>query len=189
VTMRDAGERTKEARAANLALCSVIGERLAIVPSPLTVEVIESRVAASGARLVVIDYLQLLKSPERTADRVQELDWIIGRIREMAIARECAVVCISSMARAAGVASRAGQIAKGSGEIDYAVELLYLGEREERDGDPVIAEDGTVGVVWHCKAARNLEQRHLSLRFDRELQTYVAAGFPEFAGFPVEPVR
>lgn len=189
VTMREAGERTKDSRAAAVALCSAIGERFSVVEPPLTMDAIEGRVAATGARIVVIDYLQLMRGPDLGVDRVQELDHLIGRIREMAIARECAVIVISSMARSASTASRAGQIAKGSGEIDYAVELLYLGEREERDGEPVIAEDGTVGVTWHCKAARNLEHRNLVLRLDGAMQTYTAAGFDDFAGFPLEPAK
>jgi hypothetical protein len=187
VTMNDAGRRTPSARAANVALCNVIGDRLAIVPAPLTVDAIEARVVATGARLVVVDYLQLIRSPDKTTDRVQELDAIIGRLRDLAINRECAVVVISSMAKAAGTSSRIGQFGKGSGEIDYAVELLYVGQADERDGRPEVASDGSVGVVWHCKKARNLEQRDLQLRFDGATQTYSPAGFDEFSSFAPRP--
>lgn len=183
VTMHDAGRRTKAARAANLALCNVIGERLGVVQPPLTVEAIEARVAATGARLVVIDYLQLIRSPAGTTDRVQELDAIIGRVREMSINRDCTVLCISSMAKSAGTTSRIGQFGKGTGEIDYAVELMYVGEVEEHAGRPEVAEDGTVGVTWRCRKARNLEPRDLELRFDGATQTYCPSGFQEFAGF------
>ena len=126
VTMQGAGDRTKAARAANVALCNVIGDRLAIVPAPLTVDRIEERVIATGARLVVIDYLQLIRGGD-AKDRVQELEQIIGRIRDLAITRECAVVCISSTSRATDSSSRIGQLAKGATEIDYAVDLIYLG--------------------------------------------------------------
>jgi len=172
VTMQAAGDRTKAARAANVALCNAVGERLAIVPAPLTVDRIEERVIATGSRLVVIDYLQLIRTPE-TTDRVQELEYIIGRIRDLAITRECAVVCISSMARSAGASSRIGQLAKGATEIDYAVELLYVGEAEEH----------TDKVTWHCKKARNLERRDLVLQFDGASQTYGPQGFDEFSSF------
>jgi replicative DNA helicase len=187
VTMTDAGRRTPAARAANVALCNAVGDRLAIVPAPLTVDAIEARVVATGAKLVVVDYIQLIRSPDKTTDRVHELDTIIGRLRDMAINRECAVVAISSMAKAAGTSSRIGQLAKGSGEIDYAVELLYVGQVDERDGRPEIGEDGTAGVVWHCKKARNLEQRDLQLRFDGATQTYSPAGFDEFSSFAPRP--
>jgi replicative DNA helicase len=187
VTMNDAGRRTPSARAANVALCNVIGDRLAIVPAPLTVDAIEARVVTTGAKLVVVDYLQLIRSPDKTTDRVQELDAIIGRLRDLAINRECAVVVISSMAKSAGTSSRIGQFGKGSGEIDYAVELLYVGQADERDGRPEVASDGSVGVVWHCKKARNLEQRDLQLRFDGATQTYSPAGFDEFSSFAPRP--
>jgi replicative DNA helicase len=170
VTMQAAGDRTPAARAANVALCKAVGDRLAIVPAPLTVDRIEARVVSTGARLVVIDYLQLIHTTDAT-DRVQELEQIIGRIRDLAITRECAVLCISSMARSAGTASRIGQLAKGATEIDYAVELLYLGEADEHGPH----------VTWHCKKARNLERRDLLLEFDGPTQTYSPRGFDEFA--------
>lgn len=172
VTMQGAGDRTAAARAANVALCNVIGDRLAIVPAPLTVDRIEQRVVATGARLVVIDYLQLIRGGDAT-DRVQELEHIIGRIRDLAITRECAVVCISSMARAAGSAKNIGSCAKGATEIDYAVELLYVGEADDNGHD----------VTWRCLKARNLEKRDLALYFDGASQTFSMRGFDEFSAF------
>jgi hypothetical protein len=41
--------------------------------------------------------------------------------------------------------------------------------------------------VWHCKKARNLEQRDLQLRFDGATQTYSPAGFDEFSSFAPRP--
>ncbi|RLS80167.1 MAG: hypothetical protein DWI03_00080 [Planctomycetota bacterium] len=172
VTMQGAGDRTDAARAANVALCGVIGDRLAIVPAPLTVDRIEERVIATGAQLVVIDYLQLIRGGDAT-DRVQELEHIIGRIRDLAITRECAVVCISSMARAAGASTRIGSCAKGATEIDYAVELLYVGEADANGHD----------VTWRCLKARNLEKRDLLLYFDGASQTFSLRGFDEFSAF------
>jgi replicative DNA helicase len=172
VTMDDAARRSKAARSAAVALANVVGDRMAIVPAPLTVDAIEARVAATGARLCVVDYLQLIRSRDGASDRVQELDAIIGRLRDMAINRECAVIVISSMAKSAGTTSRIGQFGKGTGEIDYAVEMLYVGEVEEHNGTPDIAPDGTVGVAWRCKKARNLEPRDLVLRFDGATQIY-----------------
>lgn len=172
VTMQGAGDRSKAARAANLALCNVIGDRLAIVPAPLTVERIEERVIATGARLVVIDYLQLIRGMDAT-DRVQELEQIIGRIRDLAITRECAVVCISSMSSSANASTRIGSCAKGATEIDYAVELLYVGEADDNGHD----------VTWRCMKARNLEKRDLVLYFDGASQTFSLRGFDEFSSF------
>jgi hypothetical protein len=172
VTMQGAGDRTPAARAANRALCMAIGDRLAVVPAPLTVDRIEERVVATGAKLVVIDYLQLIRGGD-ASDRVQELEQIIGRIRDLAITRECAVVCISSMARGAGSAKNIGSCAKGATEIDYAVELLYVGEADDNGRD----------VTWRCLKARNLEKRDLLLTFDGATQTFSPRGFDEFSSF------
>lgn len=172
VTMTDAGDRTATARAANVALCNAIGERLNIVPAPLTVDRIEERVVAIGAKLVVIDYLQLMRGGD-TTDRVQELEHIIGRIRDLAITRECAVVCLSSMARAAGAAKAIGSCAKGATEIDYAVELLYVGEKAASEHE----------ITWRCMKARNLEKRDLVLHFDGPSQAFGLPGFDDFSAF------
>jgi replicative DNA helicase len=196
VTMDEADRRLPEARQAMVAFVGAIGDRFSILPPPLTVEAIEAAVVATGAKLVVIDYLQLLRGPDAGRDRVADLDGIVGRVRELSITRECAVVVVSSMAKATGKDSRAGQLGRGSGEIDYAVELLYLGEIEEHGGEPVIGPDGTKGVVWRCRKARNLEPRDLVTRFDGATQTYhdgrIDADFPampldDFAAFAPGP--
>lgn len=73
-----------------------------------------------------------MRPPDETADRVQQLDQIVSRIRDLAITRESAFVAISSMTKSAEAASRIGQLAKGSGEIDYAVDLLLGSHRPDR---------------------------------------------------------
>jgi len=175
VSMAASGRRAASARAAAVRIAEIIGERFVIVPPTLTVEAIDAAVARSGAKLVVVDYLQLITVPDGGNDRVADLDRTVGRIREMAVSRECAVILVSSMAKATTTASRAGTIGRGSGEIDYCVDLLYLGEREERNGEPVIARDGTVGVRWHCKKSRNGEPEDLALRFDGSAQSFGSA--------------
>jgi replicative DNA helicase len=176
VTMKGAGDRTAAARAVNVELCKIIGDRLEIVPAPLTVDRIEERVIATGARLVVIDYLQLMRGDDAT-DRVQQLERIISRIRDLAITRECAIVCLSSTSRTAGAAKAIGSCAKGATEIDYAVELLYLGEKAENEHD----------ITWRCMKARNLEKRDLVLYFDGVSQTFSLRGFDEFSSFAPRP--
>jgi len=175
VSMAASGRRAQSARATAVRLAEIIGERLVIVPPTLTVEAIDAAVAASGAKLAVVDYLQLIAVPDGGRDRVADLDRTVGRIREMAVSRECAVILVSSMAKTTTTASRAGTIGRGSGEIDYCVDLLFLGEREERNGEPIIGNDGAVGVRWHCKKSRNGEPRDLVLRFDGSTQSFGAA--------------
>ncbi len=184
ITTQDARDHTPAATLAMRRMCEVIGGRLAVVPAPLTVDRIEERVVATGSRLVVVDYLQLVQPDDDAADRVHQLDQITGRIRDMAITREIAVILISSMAKAAGRESRIGQLAKGSSEIDYAAEVMYLGEANEQGYGP----DGCIDVTWRCKKARNFQPRDLLLRFDRGTQSFDIAGFDEFSSFaPKQP--
>ena len=177
VFQRGPGQRGREARQTLVALVNRIGERLTIVPAPLTVDRIDDEVVRTGATLVVVDYLQLMRGDGN--DRVQELDGIIGRIRQLAVTREAAVIVISSMAKSAGPGSRIGQYARGSGEFDYAAELLFVGVADERPD-----EHGIIDVTWQCKKARNLAERDIELRFDGACQTFAAAvqPFTEFNG-------
>lgn len=178
VTMADAGSRSRQARETLAALVGQIGERLSIVESPLTVERLDEQVQRTGAQLVVVDYLQLVAAEGES--RVEQLDGIVGRLRDLAIRRQAAVIVISSMAKSTGESSRIGQFARGTGEADYASELLYLGVLDERED-----HDGTRGVVWQCKKARNLRQVDVELRFDGALQTFSGRvePFPEFSRF------
>jgi hypothetical protein len=184
ITTQDARDHTPAATLAMRRMCEVIGGRLAVVPAPLTVDRIEERVVNTGARLVVVDYLQLVQPDDDAADRVHQLDQITGRIRDLAITREIAVILISSMAKAAGKESRIGQLAKGTSEIDYAAELMYLGEASEQG----YGHDGCIDVTWRCKKARNFQPRDLLLRFDGGTQSFDIAGFDEFSSFaPKQP--
>jgi replicative DNA helicase len=177
VTMHDAGQRSRQARDTLVAMANRIGDRLTIIPPPLTVERIDDEIVRTGARVAVIDYLQLMHGDGN--DRVQELDGIIGRLRQTAVTREAAMVVISSMAKAAGPGSRIGQFARGSGEVDYACELFYVGVAADRAD-----EHGIIDVTWQCKKARNLAERDIELRFDGACQTFAAAVVPftEFNG-------
>lgn len=178
VTMQDAGARGLQARETLGELVGVFGDRLSILQPPLTVERLDEQVQRTGARLAVVDYLQLVEAAGE--NRVEQLDGIVGRLRNLAIRRQAAVVVISSMAKATGEGSRIGQFARGTGEADYASELLYLAAVDEHED-----VDGTVGVTWQCKKARNLRQADVELRFDSALQTFSGAvePFVEFTRF------
>jgi hypothetical protein len=173
VTMGGAGHGTPRARAAAVRIAEAFGARLAFVEAPLTVEAIDAAVARAGARLLVVDYLQLIAVPDGGRDRVADLDRLVGRLRDMAIGRELAVVLVSSVANRSTAADHAGQVGRGTAEIGFAAELVYTAEREETpDGRPVIGPDGTVAATWRCAKSRNGEPRDLVTRFDGAAQTF-----------------
>jgi replicative DNA helicase len=172
ITTEDSDLRTTRARRAAVAIAGAIGDRMTILPPPLTVDGIEAAVVAKGAKLVVIDYLQLIRGADAARDRVADLDCIVGRLREIAIVRELAIVVVSSMATATTTTDHAGKIGRGTSEIGYAVELLYVAEVDKRDGNVIEGIDGMVAVTWRCRKARNLRPTDLVTRFDGTTQTY-----------------
>jgi RecA/RadA recombinase len=177
ITMAEAGRGTAVARAAGVQVAKAIGDRLTFVEPPIAVAAIEAAVVQTKARLVVVDYLQLLHVPDGGRDRTADLDRTVGALRDMAIRQEAAVVVVSSLAKATGAAAHAGQLGRGTAEIGFAAELVYAGERHESaDGRPVVRPDGTVEVTWRCAKARNGEPRDLVLRFDGAAQTYADDG-------------
>lgn len=177
ITMAEAGWGTAVARAAGVQVAKAIGDRLTFVEPPIAVAAIEAAVVQTKARLVVVDYLQLLHVPDGGRDRTADLDRTVGALRDMAIRQEAAVVVVSSIAKATGAAAHAGQLGRGTAEIGFAAELVYAGERHESaDGRPVVGPDGTVEVTWRCAKARNGEPRDLRLRFDGAAQTYADDG-------------
>jgi hypothetical protein len=187
IGMTEAGEVTPHARAAGRRVAEAIGDRLVFVEPPITVAAIDAAVVETRARLVVVDYLQLVAVPDGGRDRTADLDRTVGQIRDMAIRREAAIVVVSSLAKATAAAAHAGQLGRGTAEIGFAAELVYSGEREETaDGRPVVGPDGTVNVTWRCAKARNGEPRDLRLRFDGAAQTYADDG-QEITYFPTVP--
>ena len=178
VTMTEAGDRTERSGRAATIASKVIDGRLHIVEPPLSIDAIGNYAKRTGSRIVVVDYLQLLHGNDDGGDRTADLDRIVGLIRDMAIRLKCAVVPISTMAKATAVGANAAQAGRGTVEIGHAAELMYVGERDERGGRPIRGSDGKVRIVWRCAKARNFEPRDLELRFDGATQTYTADCVP-----------
>lgn len=177
VTMDGAKARTVRARDAADELKRDIGDRISIV-SPLTIESIEHAIASTGARLVVVDYLQLVRAGG-AADRRQEVDAVVRSLRELTVARGLAAVAISNIAKGVGRDSRAGEIGKESSEIDFAADLLLLADPGEYD-----YENGPQPMRLRCLKNRHGCPRDLQTLFDgsRQLFTPGSAGeWPEFA--------
>ncbi len=174
VRKNDASRQTARSGSARAAVAAAVGDRLTFVQPPLTVAKIDAAVSETGAQVCMVDYLQLVTVPDGGRDRVADLDRVIGGIRNIATGRDAAVIVASSMSKVAGTTSRAGQLARGSAELDYAADIIFLGDCADldRDGKPVEAPDGTIGVNWRCRKNRNGEPHDLILRFEGDYQTY-----------------
>jgi hypothetical protein len=180
VTSDQSKKRDPRARNTLATLYADMGERLTLVPPPLTVPSLMAEVVRIGAKLLVVDYLQLVRG--EGSNKVEELDSIVDELQRLAVAHSVAVVVISSMAmgKGAGQQSRAHEWARGSGQIGYALKLLYVAEHDEQPDS-----DGCYSFRWACKKARSIERKDVELRWDPDLQTFSPLERPvdDFAAF------
>lgn len=179
VTKSQAERRKPAAKAVADELRQRIADRLVMVPPVLTPDRIEQAIVASGSKLVVIDYLQLVRIPE-AADARTEVDAVMARLRAMSLEHRCAVLLISNIGKAIDANSRIGSLGKHSSQIDFDADICLLGQpAAERD------DAGMLPVVWHCKKNRHGRAHDLNTLFDGDLQTFTdadaATPFDEFA--------
>jgi replicative DNA helicase len=165
VTMANAERRSDLANGSALALKMKVGDRLQLVAPPLSIGKIEDAVVESGARLLVIDYIQLVEM--EAADRRAEIDGVVKRIRRLSLERNVAVLAISNIAKGVGADTRIGAIGKESSELDFAADLFLLG-----DPDPDRDQDGNRMVRWMCKKNRHGPCEDIITKFDGQLQTF-----------------
>lgn len=159
--------RSREAIAASERLSVAIGDRMTIVPDPLHADEIDAEVARTGARLVVVDYLQLVRGRQRGQDRRQEVDGCLRDLRSMANRRGVALVLISNLAKGVTHMERPDSIdvGKESSEIAFQVDVMLLG-RELEDA----AFDGV--IEWKCLKNRHGPEVDCVVRFVAELQLF-----------------
>lgn len=179
VSLDQAKRRADNARAVADDLKRDIGDRFTIV-SPLTIDTIEAGITATGSRLIVVDYLQLVQAAG-ASDRRNEVDAVVRALRELTVARGLAVVAVSNIAKSVGRDTRAGAVAKESAEVDFAADLLLLGELDD-EAD----ENGLRAARLRCLKNRHGPQKNLEALFDGGLQLFTTAEapvWPEFVPF------
>lgn len=178
VTMSAASRRKAEAMAVAEELQSRIGDRLVILPPPITVDRMAAAVAATGAKLLCVDYLQLCQAPGSADDR-QRFDAVLGGLREVSLTHGCSIILVSSIARAVDSTSKIGSLVKGTNAGDYDADIALVA-----DADADTDENGMRPTIWRCAKNRHGAIRDLRLLFDPRLQVFTdadaAAPFDEF---------
>jgi len=169
VSMSGAERRTDIAKGSAAALAAIVGDRLRLVPPPLSMQRLEDAVVASRSRLLVVDYVQLVEM-DGANDRRSEVDGVVKRIRRLSLEHNVAVLAVSNVAKIVSAETRIGAIGKESSELDFAADLLLLGVPDERED-----HDGTRFVRWACKKNRHGECRDIETSFDGRLQTFTDA--------------
>lgn len=166
VTMLEARNRHPRARDVLVRLGNDMGDRMSFVESPLSVSAMRAEVEMSGAKLLVVDFLQLVRGVG--ASQVEQIDIVIAELQNLAVSLDVAVIVISSMSKAAGQQTAAHQWGRGSASIGYALALLYVAEVDEHP-----QPDGTINIHWACRKARSIERQDIDLVFDGAVQTFM----------------
>ena len=169
VDMRAAKRRTETAREAAETMRKLLGGgRFSVLKPPLTVDRIAASIEASRAKVVVIDYLQLMVGTG--VDRIGEMEATLAELTTLAVNTETAVVVVSSMSKAAiAGGARLGTIGKGTAQVDYQMSFLF-----EAEPDEAARESGAAvfDIVWRCRKGRNDDRISFTARFDGPRQFY-----------------
>ena len=187
VTKAQAERRRPAAKAVADELRHRIAERLVMVPPILTPDRIEQVIVTSGAKLVCIDYLQLVRMPD-AADARAEVDAVMARLRAMSLEHQCVVLLISNIGKAIDGNSRIGSLGKHSSQVDFDADIVLLGQAGDEYN-----EEGMLPVKWLCKKHRHGQARDLNTLFDGDLQTFTdaeaAEPYGEFSGLAPQGAR
>lgn len=128
-----------------------------------------------GIQVLYIDHLQEIGCRKGGDSRVQQLEYIMQALKDIAIKGEIAVICLGQFNRKAMSLMREGsspwyESIRDSSRIEQAADrILFL--LRETDKDEVIWEaDSKVDVVLRCIKNRNGPLGEIKLRLDYELQ-------------------
>lgn len=152
------------------------------LPGPFTVADIDANIAATGAEVVVIDYLQKIVPAEGGRSQLEDLDAISQALTQIAVNRNVLMLVVSNMSgsAASGMPSLASMF-KGSSTIGFDVDAGYLGRLEE-DAQAMLdrGEDlpERYQIDWLCRGHRHGDGRPFSVMFERSTQRF----FPVRAG-------
>lgn len=177
VSMTAADQRTDLARGAAANMAAAIGDRLSLVKSPLTIQKIEQAVIEKKAKLLVIDYVQLVEL-DGAQDRRAEIDGIVKRVRRLSLEHGVATVCVSNIAKMVSGETRIGAIGKESSELDFAADILLLGIQDQDEN-----QHGHRTVRWACKKNRHGPCDDIEAVFDGRLQTFTSSQASPDAAF------
>jgi replicative DNA helicase len=154
-TPPDHVRRFQEARARLEAL----GDRLEFVAAPIGFEELER--AADRARVVFVDYLQLVRHPRPEVRGHERIEDAMAKIAECAQRTEAAFILASAQGRGSGEARTIDTATRGSSSIEFTVDALYCAAEPE-------ARSGPAGftVVFKCFKQREGERLEFEVTID-----------------------
>lgn len=119
-----------------------------------------TRMAARGARIIAVDYIQEIECSRRQQDRRNEVRWLVKRLKTHAKRLGVALICVSQLSRPkdgeTGREPSKHQL-KESGDVTNSAEVILLLWREREDDSTPIrvkvakVKWGGVGQSWQMK--------------------------------------
>jgi len=178
LTLQDVIRKEGDSRKYAATLAAAVGGRLKLIEPPLIIDRIEKAVVKDGIKLLVVDYLQLVRSSRAFTDKTGEINECLLKLREITSTMNVATLLVTNVAKGVDHNTEIGNIGKGSNQIDFDVDNFLFGQRTEEVG-----ADGEIKVLWHCKKLRQGERRDVELWFHGKYQTFEDTSVGESADF------
>jgi hypothetical protein len=183
LTLQDVTKKSGESTDIAVNLANKVGNRLKLIEAPLVIDKIEMACVKDNVRLLVVDYLQLVRSTRAFNDKTGEINEVLLKLREMTTTRNIATLLVTNIAKGVDANTEIGNIGKGSNQIDFDVDNFLFGERLQEVGP-----DAEIRVRWHCKKLRQGERKDVDLWFHGKYQVFEDIepepdGFTEHAAF------
>jgi len=160
-------------------LGQLIGRRLKIIEAPLVIDRIERALVKDSPALLVVDYLQLVRSTRHFQDKTGEINDVLLKLRELTTSRNMATLLVTNIAKGCDANTEIGNIGKGSNQIDFDVDNFLFGHRAGEVG-----QDGEIKVEWRCKKLRQGQMADIEFWFHGKYQFFEdATEIPEFPEF------
>lgn len=160
-------------------LGQAIGNRLKLIEAPLIIDRIERTVVKDCPALLVVDYLQLVRSTRHFNDKTGEINDVLLKLREITTTRNIATLLVTNIAKGCDASTEIGNIGKGSNQIDFDVDNFLFGHRAGETG-----QGGEVKIEWKCKKLRQGQMADVDMWFHGQYQYFEDASLiPEFPEF------
>lgn len=167
LTLQDVIGKKSPAREIGEDLARKIGTRLRFVKAPLGMDRIEQAIAKDKPQLVIVDYLQLVRSTRAMPDKTNEINECLIRLREITMQHNLSTIIVTNVAKGVTDDTEIGNIGKGSNQIDFDLDNLLYGHRINEH-----SEDGGQLIGWKCKKLRQGQMRDLQLWFYGAYQSF-----------------
>jgi hypothetical protein len=179
LTLQDVIQKREPSSKIAADLGAAIGRRLKLIEAPLGIDRIERAVVKDCPTLLVVDYLQLVRSTRHFNDKTGEINDVLLKLREITTTRNIATLLVTNIAKGVDASTEIGNIGKGSNQIDFDVDNFLFGHRAGEVG-----EGGEIKIEWKCKKLRQGQMADVEMWFHGQYQYFEdACEIPEFAEF------